>query len=222
VIPPQDDSREPRPAGPDTGDEGALRAKLSSTPSSPAPPAGGSSQKDAEGPASPAADKSAEGQSVEQDLDALLADTQRERDEYLDLAKRTKADFENYRKRVAAEIQAATARGKVELAGQLIGVLDTLERALEAAGIEPSGEKAPAEPLAEGFFLTYKELCAALQRAGIESFHPTGERFDPAWHEALATRDADGGEAGVVLETLEKGYRLDGQVLRAARVVVSK
>ena len=61
-----------------------------------------------------------------------------------------------------------------------------------------------------------------MERAGVETYDPTGERFDPAWHEALATRADEGTEAGVVLETVEKGYRLDGQVLRAARVVVSE
>ena len=71
--------------------------------------------------------------------------------------------------------------------------------------------------------LVYGELRTALERAGVESYDPTGERFDPAEHEALSVRSgADGVEPGVVIETLEKGYRLDGQVLRAARVVVSE
>ena len=69
--------------------------------------------------------------------------------------------------------------------------------------------------------LVYRELRATLERAGVETYDPTGERFDPTWHEALATRAREGIEAGVVLETVEKGYRLDGQVLRAAKVVVS-
>jgi molecular chaperone GrpE len=159
---------------------------------------------------------------VEQDLDALVDDVARERDEYLELAKRTQADFENYRKRMAAEVQAAAGRGKVELAAQLIGVIDNLERALVAAGVEPGGEEAPAEPLAEGFFLTYRELCAALGRAGIESFDPTGERFDPTRHEALQKVPVEGSEAGTVVETLQKGYSLGEQLIRPARVVVSE
>jgi molecular chaperone GrpE len=159
---------------------------------------------------------------VEADIAALLSDTQRERDEYLELAQRTKADFENYRKRMAAEVQAAADRGKVELAAQLIGVIDNLERALAAAGVEPGGEEAPAEPLAEGFFLTYRELCAALGRAGIESFDPAGERFDPTRHEALQKVPVEGGEPGTVVETMQKGYSLDEQLIRPARVVVSE
>ena len=61
-----------------------------------------------------------------------------------------------------------------------------------------------------------------LGNAGVEAFDPTGEKFDPEEHEALSVQPAEGTESGVVLETVEKGYRLDGQVLRPARVVVSK
>ena len=158
---------------------------------------------------------------VEQDIAALLSETERERDEYLELAQRTKADFENYRKRMAAEVQAASVRGKAELAAGMIGVIDNLERALEAVGIEPGGEEAPAEPLAEGFFLTYRELCAVLGRAGIESFDPAGERFDPTRHEALQKVPVEGSEPGTVVETMQKGYLLGEQLIRPARVVVS-
>jgi molecular chaperone GrpE len=66
------------------------------------------------------------------------------------------------------------------------------------------------------------ELHSRLENAGVESFDPTGEKFDPQLHEALSTRPADGTESGVVVETVEKGYRLNGQVLRAAKVVVSQ
>jgi molecular chaperone GrpE len=159
---------------------------------------------------------------MERDIAALLSDTQKERDEYLELAKRTQADFENYRKRMAAEVQAAAARGKVELAMGMIGVIDNLERALAAVGIDPGGDAAPAEPLAEGFFLTYRELLAALERAGIEPFDPAGERFDPSLHEALQKLPVDGAEAGTVVEVMQKGYRLGDQLIRPARVAVSE
>jgi molecular chaperone GrpE len=174
---------------------------------------------------------------VDADLDALLADVKRERDEYLELAKRTKADFENYRKRAAKDVQEAERRGKAALARELVPAIDNLERALRAAGIDPHARVRPAadaadaeapseevsahEALARGVALVYGELTATLKRAGVESYDPLGERFDPAWHEALSTRPADDEEAGVVVETLERGYRLDGQVLRPARVVVS-
>jgi molecular chaperone GrpE len=164
---------------------------------------------------------------VERDLDDLLKDTRRERDEYLELAQRTRADFENYRRRAAQEARDAEGRGKSSLARELVPSLDNLERALRAAGIDPDADDAETEPsgdgagLAHGVLLVYRELRATLERAGVETYDPTGERFDPAWHEALATRAEEGAEAGVVVETIEKGYRLDGRVLRAAKVIVS-
>jgi molecular chaperone GrpE len=150
---------------------------------------------------------------VEKDLDELLDETKRERDEYLDLAKRTRADFENYRKRAAEQARDAEARGKGSLARELVPVLDNLRRALDA----PAGES-----LTEGVQMVHKDLGETLQRAGVEEYDPAGERFDPSWHEALATRPEEGTDAGVVVETVEKGYRLDGQVLRPAKVIVSE
>ncbi|HEX2371279.1 MAG TPA: nucleotide exchange factor GrpE [Solirubrobacterales bacterium] len=167
------------------------------------------------------------GSDVERDIDELLEDTQRERDEYLELAKRTRADFENYRRRAAEEVREAERRGKSSLARELIPSLDNLERALRAAGIDPDSDddgegNGDGGGLAHGVRLVHREIRLTLERAGVETYDPTGERFDPRWHEALATRAQEGSEAGVVLETVEKGYRLDGQVLRPARVVVSQ
>jgi molecular chaperone GrpE len=143
-----------------------------------------------------------------------LARAQRERDEYLDLARRAQADFENYRKRAAREAAAAGERAKSGLVRELLPVVDNLERALASAG---QGE----QHLAEGVRLVHFELVAVLERNGVEQFDPAGERFDPAEHEALSTRDQDGAEPGVVLDVVEKGYRANGTVLRPARVVVS-
>ncbi len=153
---------------------------------------------------------------VERDLDEL-GETKRERDEYLELARRTRADFENYRKRVARETSEALARGKAELARELLPVIDNLERALETRA-EPSAHEA----LVKGVALVHEELRGRLQSAGVEAFDPTGEAFDPQLHEALSTQPAEGTEPGVVVETLSKGYRLNGQVLRPAKVVVSR
>jgi molecular chaperone GrpE len=166
----------------------------------------------------PAASTGEEEERVERDLGELLADVERERDEYLELARRTKADFENYRRRVSGEAGEAEKRGRAELAQALIPVLDNLERAL--AAMEPSHEDEAASRFAEGVRLVREELAAVLKRSGVESFEPAGEPFDPHLHEAMMTRPAEGESAGKVVEVLEKGYRLDGQVLRPARVVV--
>jgi molecular chaperone GrpE len=151
-----------------------------------------------------------------EEVEALdpLTRAQRERDEYLDLARRSQADFENYRKRAAREAAAAGERAKSGLVRELLPIVDNLERALASAG---QGE----QHLAEGVHLVHSELIAVLERNGVEQFDPAGQRFDPAEHEALSMRDEDGAESGVVLDVVEKGYRANGTILRPARVVVS-
>ncbi len=145
--------------------------------------------------------------------DDPAASVERERDEYLVLAQRTQADFENYRKRAAREAAAAGERAKGGLVRELLPVVDNLERALGSAG--------ESEHLAEGVRLVHADLIAVLERNGIEQFDPSGEPFDPSVHEALSTRPAEGARPGVVLDVVEKGYRSGDAVLRPARVVVS-
>jgi molecular chaperone GrpE len=143
-----------------------------------------------------------------------LATAQRERDEYLDLARRAQADFENYRKRAAREAAASGERAKSGLVRELLPVVDNLERALASA---QQGE----QHLAEGVRLVHSALIAVLERNGVEQFDPRGDRFDPGEHEALSMREQDGAQAGLVIDVVEKGYRANGSILRPARVVVS-
>ena len=162
----------------------------------------------------PNASNEAQDEAVERDLDALLADVQRERDEYLELAKRARADFENYRKRATQQVSDAERKAKASLARDLIPAIDNLERALESAPDD--------DPLTDGVRLVHRELTEALQRAGVTSFDPTGEKFDPASSEALSTQPSDGADPGTVIELLTRGYRLGDQVIRPARVVVAQ
>jgi len=171
-------------------------------------------------PTPPPADDADRADDVERDLDALLADTRRERDEYLELAKRTKADFENFRKRMSSEVQAAAARGKGELLRDVVPALDDLERAIQAAGLDPEGDS--EDGLSHGVLLVFRSLRDSLTRNGVEAVDPTGEKFDPMAHEALSTVPAEGVESGVVVEVMQKGYRLGEQLIRPARVVVSE
>ena len=151
-----------------------------------------------------------------------LTKATREREEYLALAQRTQADFENYRKRAARDAAAAGERAKSGLVRELLPVVDNLERALDsaAAAERSAGGESPAEHLADGVRLVHSELVAVLARSGVEAFDPRGEKFDPELHEALSMRAEDGCEQGIVLDVVEKGYRLNGTVLRPARVVV--
>jgi molecular chaperone GrpE len=141
-----------------------------------------------------------------------------ERDKYLELAQRTQADFENYRKRAAKEAAAAGSRAKAGLVRELLPVLDNLERALQLAG--NGGDNGDA--FVEGVRLVHADLVGVLQRSGVESFDPSGEPFDPTLHEALSTRQQGGEHPGTVVEVIEKGYKLNDTILRPARVVVSQ
>jgi molecular chaperone GrpE len=156
---------------------------------------------------------------VEQDLAQLLGEAEAKRDEYLELARRAQADFENYRKRMAAEVQAAALRGKVEVARGVVPVLDDLERALGAAGLDPEGDS--EDPLAHGVLLVFRNLRETLGRNGVEVVDPKGEKFDPNFAEALSTVQVEGTEAGVVVEVMQKGYRFEGLLIRPAMVVVA-
>jgi len=160
-------------------------------------------------PADPPAPAEVEEEKEEDPLAKLAA----ERDEYLQLAQRAQADFENYRKRAAKDMAAAGARAKIGLVRDLLPVIDNLERALASA----DGDSA----LAQGVRLVLSDLNGVLAREGVSTLEPEGEQFDPTFHEALSTRSEDGAEAGVVLDVVEKGYRLGDTVIRPARVVVS-
>ena len=142
-------------------------------------------------------------------LDALTA----ERDKYLGLAQRAQADFDNYRKRMARENAAAADRGVAKLAKELLPALDHLELALKAA----EGH----EDVVKGFAMVAGEIQAALARVGIQAFSPKGEVFDPNEHEAMAQAPIEGVESGTVGEVYQSGYRINGAVLRPARVVVA-
>jgi molecular chaperone GrpE len=151
---------------------------------------------------------------VASDLEELTAQAQKAQ-EYLELAQRTKADFENYRKRAAREAGAAQERGVMKLARELLPAVDNLDRALEAVG---AGDGAD---LVAGIRLVHAEVLAALARVGVEPFDPAGDPFDPSCHEAVAQQPVDGAEAGTVAEVYQRGYRLGEVVIRPARVLVA-
>jgi molecular chaperone GrpE len=161
------------------------------------------------GPAEPETEPEAE---VREDLDELVART-RQRDEYLALAQRTQADFDNYRKRMAREAALAGDRGMAKLAKELLPALDHLELAVKAA----EGH----EDVVKGFAIVRDEFLNALGKAGIETYSPQGQAFDPTEHEAMASQPVEEAEPGTVVAVYQRGYRLNGSILRPARVVVA-
>jgi molecular chaperone GrpE len=135
--------------------------------------------------------------------------------EYLALAQRTQADFENYKKRVARDAAVAADRGMAKLAKALLPALDHLELALRAA------EEHGGADFAKGIRQIQDEMVGALGRVGIQPYSPKGEPFDPSEHEAMASQPVEGTEPGTIAEVYQQGYRINGTVLRPARVVVA-
>jgi molecular chaperone GrpE len=157
----------------------------------------------------------------EVDVAALQARADRA-DEYLAVAQRTQADFENYRKRAAREAAAATQRGAMKLAKELLPAVDNLERALaHVDGRDPNSPDEEQDAFVAGVKAVHTDLIGALQRAGIERYSPEGEPFDPTLHEAVAQQPFEGFEPGTVVEVFQRGYRIGESVLRPARVVVA-
>jgi molecular chaperone GrpE len=137
--------------------------------------------------------------------------------EYLELAKRKQAEFENFRRRMTLQASQSEERGVAKLAKELLPALDHLELALQAAEQHAGGEE-----WVKGIRLVQDEVTGALGRAGIQAFAPVGEPFDPNEHEAMAQAPIEGAEPGTVAQVYQAGYRLNGTVLRPARVVVAQ
>ncbi len=149
--------------------------------------------------------------------------------EYLDLAQRKQAEFENYRKRMSAQAAVAEDRGVGRVARELLPALDHLELALAAAELHappppPPGAAGTGESAewVKGIRAVQDEFKTALGRVGIEAFVPLGEAFDPTQHEAMAQAPFEGCEPGTVAEVYQAGYRLGPSILRPARVVVAE
>jgi molecular chaperone GrpE len=143
-----------------------------------------------------------------------LASVTKERDEYLDALQRLKAEFDNYRKRVARDQQELAARAHERLVKELVPILDDLERALEAVA---QHEEARLE---EGVRLVHRSLGDLLTREGLTEVETAG-KFDPHTQEALLSHPSED-EEGSVIQVLQKGYKLGDRVVRPARVVISQ
>jgi molecular chaperone GrpE len=133
-------------------------------------------------------------------------------DQYL----RAVADLENIRKRAERDVQAANRYGLEKFAGELIPVLDSLELAVQ------TGEKADARTLVEGQKATLRLLTRAFEKLGITELDPKGEKFDPNRHEAMMVQESPNAAPDSVIQVVQRGYELNGRVLRPARVIVAK
>jgi molecular chaperone GrpE len=129
---------------------------------------------------------------------------------------RAVAEFDNYRKRMDRELDNARKYAVERFAQELVGVVDSLEAGI-TAGTASSGAA-----LIEGTSATLKQLQRAFDKAGIKVIDPQGQPFDPAWHEAMVAQESKNAPPNTVLSVIQKGYSLNGRLLRPARVIVSK
>lgn len=140
-----------------------------------------------------------------------LADAQAQADKYLDMARRLQADFDNFRKRTQRENEEFRKYACSSIVGDLLTVVDDLDRALEHAGEETEFVK--------GIRGVRANLMKVLESNGLQEI-PADGKFDPEYHEALCTVDVD--EDGLIAEVFQKGYTLNGKVLRYSKVKVTK
>lgn len=144
-----------------------------------------------------------------------LARLAKERDEYLASWQRAQADYQNLRRRIASDTDAAVARARSALLSELLLVLDYLEMALGAPCASAEGKSLHA-----GVELTRQQLWQVLEREGVKLVPERG-RFDAAVHQAVERVEAGGAEPGTILATLRRGYTLGAQILRPAHVRVA-
>lgn len=158
---------------------------------------------------------------ADQDSQAALEAAREEADRYRDAALRAQAEVDNVRRRTAREVENAHKFALEKFAGQLLPVVDSLEKSVdEVARHAGSGEAFDA--IREGIELSERLFRDTLERFGIEQVNPVGEPFDPDLHEAMSMIESPSAEPNSVVDVLQKGYTLNGRLLRAAMVIVAK
>jgi len=149
------------------------------------------------------------------DLVAEIEELRKKAEENWDRYLRAAAEVENVRKRASRDVENAHRFALENFGRELLAVKDSLEMGLEAAA------SADAQSLREGSEATLKLLATTLERFGIETVDPAGEPFDPELHEAMTVQPSKQAEPGSVLTVIQKGYSLNGRLLRPARVIVA-
>lgn len=155
-----------------------------------------------------------EGGEQPRELDEALAQAEQAKDQSL----RAMAELENVRRRAQRDVEAAKKFAVEKMATELLGVRDSLEMGLQTA----QQESGTFEALKEGTEMTLRMFASSMEKFGIEQLNPEGETFNPDQHEAMTMQESDEHPANTVLNVMQKGYALNGRVLRPAMVIVSK
>lgn len=155
---------------------------------------------------------------VAKDLEAMLAEAQKEVDAQKELALRTLADMENLKRRTRIDVENAHKFALEKFVNALIPVLDSMEMGMEAAKME----EATLESIREGIEMTFKQTLDVLGDFNVERVDPKGEKFDPQLHEAMTMVPSPDHESNTVMDVVQKGYTLNERLVRAARVIVAQ
>ena len=151
-------------------------------------------------------------------LEAELAKATASAAEFKDTALRAKADADNIRRRAAIDVDKAKKFALEKFANELLPVIDNMERGL--LHVDKTNEA--LLPLIEGIELTAKSLEAALEKFGVKSVNPEGEKFNPELHQAMSMIESADVEPNTVITVMQKGYELNGRLIRPAMVMISK
>lgn len=154
----------------------------------------------------------------EQSLEDMVGQLQDDLIAARDAALRAQADAQNVKRRAEQDVEKARKFALERFSGDLLPVIDNLERSVEAA----SGGDEVSKSIAEGVELTLKSLLDALKKYNIEAVNPAGEPFDPQLHQAMTMVENPDLEPNTVMDVMQKGYTLNGRLIRPAMVIVSK
>lgn len=153
-----------------------------------------------------------------QDPAGRLQAAQQQAQESYDRLLRVSAEFDNYKKRTAREMQDVIKYANEKILKELLTVVDNLERAIEAAGVDRTDD----DPLVKGIHLTLSEVVKILDRHKVKPVKALGEPFDPTYHQAMMQEEVEDQAPNTVVREMQKGYVIHDRLLRPAMVVVSK
>ena len=186
----------------------------------PAAPETGAEEPEVETTAQPQEEVEVRQDATIDEVAGLLQENERlkmEVQESSDKAVRATAELDNIRKRTSRDIENAHKYALERFVNELLPVVDSME-----LGINASQSAEDIESLREGMDLTLKMLFDCMSKFGVKTIDPAGEKFDPEWHEAVSMQELEGSEPGRVVTVMQKGYELNGRLVRPAMVVVAK
>ncbi len=152
------------------------------------------------------------------ELETALSEAQATIKEQQDAVLRARAEMENARRRAEGEVEKARKFALERFAGELLPVIDNLERAIEVGDAENEAVK----PLLEGVEMTRKSFISSVEKFGLATVDPQGESFNPDLHQAMSMQESAEHEPNTVMAVMQKGYTLNGRLLRPAMVMVSR